>query len=360
MPILMLKDIANHSMSQASKASNCEDSTSHPKNSANSRQDENEEHADVEQNHYNLLFRSFWSDVTSDNRLTLFGFQRYRTTHLFNLRFLEAEINEINHKLYQTGLQLDSTFDGQRALNRLGLRQAKRDTDRREVEYVVDRALVLRLRSLIKEYGKCDSDKTPAALIYDSNKVLKAFNTIIRMETFSLAENPHQCLARPDLHAYKKFKTRMLRVNLPLRPTSRDPIQHFLRKGLQQFWYTLNVSKLRTEDEEQERKGTLSSTITAWDRTYQNTAQIAEAISRFIIGMLAGATLVVPLSILASQDSQKNRLLVVVFCVSIFCFLLSLLSKATNYETMAASAAYAAVLTVFISNGSWPQHQSTR
>ena len=178
----------------------------------------------------------------------------------------------------------------------------------------------------------------------------------MRMETFSLAENTHQCLARPDLHAYEKFKTRMVRVDLPLRQYSRDPIQHFLRKGLRRFWYTLNLWKLRTEDEEQGQRDTLNSTITAWDRTYQNTARLAEAASRFTIGMLAGAALVVPLSILASQDSQRDRLLVVVFCVCIFCFLLSLLSKASNYETMAAAAAYAAVLTVFISNGSWPQH----
>ena len=177
----------------------------------------------------------------------------------------------------------------------------------------------------------------------------------MRMETFSLAENTHQCLARPDLHAYEKFKTRMLRVDLPLRHNSRDPMQHFLRKGLRRVWYALNRWKLRTEDEEQGRKGRFSSAITTWDRTYQNTARLAEAASRFMIGLLAGAALVVPLSILASQDSQKTRLLVVIFCVCIFCFLLSLLSKASNYETMAASAAYAAVLTVFISNGSWQQ-----
>ena len=142
-----------------SQVSNSEGSTSSPNEAGNSRQDGSEEHAGVELSHYEVLFRKLWSDITSDNRLTLFGFRRYRTTHLLNLRLLEAEINEIDHELYQTGLQLDSTLDGQHALDRLGLRHAKRDPDRREAEYAVDGALVLRLRNLIKEYGECDSDK---------------------------------------------------------------------------------------------------------------------------------------------------------------------------------------------------------
>lgn len=175
------------------------------------------------------------------------------------------------------------------------------------------------------------------------------------METFSLADNINQSSSRQDFHAYEKFKTRMLRVDLPLRRGSRDPIQHFLRKGLRRLWYALNLWKLRTDDEEQGRKGPLSRMMATWDRTYQNTARIAEALTRFVIAMVAGAALVVPLVILSYQDSEKRRLLVVISFVSIFCILLSLLSKASNYETMAASAAYAAVLTVFVSNGSNPQ-----
>ena len=336
-----------------SQPSNYENSTSSLVLPADGQQSESEEHGHVEPTYYKALFQKLWPDITSDNRLSLFGFRRYRTTHLFNLRLLEADINEIDHELYQTGLQLDSTFDGQHTLDRLGLKQAKRDMDRRDVEHVVDRALIMRLRSLIKEYGERDSDMALAVLMVHLDKSLKDFNTIMRMETFSLAENTHQCRARPDLHAYEKFKTRMLRVDLPLRHKSRDPMQHFLRKGLRRFWYALNRWKLRSEDEEQGSKGTLSRTMATWDRTHQNTARLAEATSRFMIGLLAGAALVVPLSILASQHSQKTRLLVVIFCVCFFCFLLSLLSKASNYETMAASAAYAAVLTVFISNGSW-------
>ena len=174
------------------------------------------------------------------------------------------------------------------------------------------------------------------------------------METFSLADNIYSTISRPDLHAHEKFKTRMLRVDLSLRRSLRDPIQHFIRKGLRRFWYATNLWRLRTEDEEQVAIGPLSNTLAIWNRIYQNTARVAEATIRFAIGMVAGAALVVPLVILSYQKSQKSRLFVVISFVSVFCFLLSLFSKASNYETMAASAAYAAVLTIFIGSGPSP------
>ena len=172
------------------------------------------------------------------------------------------------------------------------------------------------------------------------------------METFSLADNTNQSGSRQDLHAYEKFKTRMLRVDLPRRHCSRDPVQHFLRKGFRRIWYALNLQKLRADDEEQGRTGPLSRMMASWDRTYQNTTRIAEAVTRFVIALVTGAALVVPLVLLSRQNSEESRLLVVISFVVAFCFLLSVLSKASNYETMAASAAYAAVLTVFVSNGS--------
>ena len=183
-----------------------------------------------------------------------------------------------------------------------------------------------------------------------SDEALAAFNTVMTMETFSLADNFEKSAPRTDLHAFEKFKTRMLRADLPLRTSSRDPIQHYLRKGLRRFWYYLSVHKLRTGDEEQSRRGPLPTVIASWDRTYQNTARVAEIVTRFTIAMVAGASLVVPLALLSWQQSQGNRFLIVVICIAIFCFMIALLSKASNYESMAATAAYAAVLTVFLSN----------
>ena len=102
---------------------------------------------------FSKTFRKVWPDITSDNYLTLFGFRRYRTTHLLNLRFLEFEIDKIDHDLYQAGLQLERPLGREHALDRLGLKQAKRDDKQIKMEEIVNQALILRLRSLIKEYG---------------------------------------------------------------------------------------------------------------------------------------------------------------------------------------------------------------
>lgn len=108
---------------------------------------------------YSQSFGTIWPEVTSDNYLNLFGFQRYRTAHLFNLRLLEAEIGAINHNVYQSGLQLSQPLDYEHKLDRLGLKHAKKDNDRKKIEEVVNQALVIRLRELIKQYGTYTSCK---------------------------------------------------------------------------------------------------------------------------------------------------------------------------------------------------------
>ena len=43
------------------------------------------------------LFRKLWRIVMADNDLTLHGFRRFRSIHLFNIRFLEEEIDKMAH-----------------------------------------------------------------------------------------------------------------------------------------------------------------------------------------------------------------------------------------------------------------------
>lgn len=95
-------------------------------------------------------FRKAWSYSTADNNLTLHGFRRFKTTHLLNLRLLEHEISEMDHTVYQAALSLDlcpSTTD------RLGLRHCKRDAKPPKVEQVITQEFIIKLRSLLKQYG---------------------------------------------------------------------------------------------------------------------------------------------------------------------------------------------------------------
>ena len=168
------------------------------------------------------------------------------------------------------------------------------------------------------------------------------------LETFALADNISKAAQIRGIHSYEKFKTRLVRVDLPPRGGSRDPIQHYLRKGFRRLWYYLNVTIL--SDIEDGSSGSPKMPNPSIVRIWGNTARLAEICTRFLIALVAGASLVSPLAILSYQSSANARLLVIVVCIIIFCFIVSALSKATHYEAMALSAAYAAVLTVFLSN----------
>lgn len=109
---------------------------------------------------YNELFRKVWREITSNNHLTLFEFRKYQTTHLINLRFLKAKIDKIDHDLYQADLQLNQSFDREHTIDRLDLKQAKKDDKRVKMKEVMNETLILRLRSLIKEYDECIFDVT--------------------------------------------------------------------------------------------------------------------------------------------------------------------------------------------------------
>lgn len=104
-------------------------------------------------------FDKLWRNTVDDNYLTLYGFRRYRTIHLLNLRFLEAEIDKIDHAIFKAGLSLDYLP----VLDRLGLRNAKKDAT--PMTEIVDKTLVLRLRELLKQYGKSITiSQSPAPL----------------------------------------------------------------------------------------------------------------------------------------------------------------------------------------------------
>lgn len=97
-------------------------------------------------------FREHWQSSTDDNNLTLHGFRRFKTTHLLNLRFLENEIAELDHIIYQAGLSLNSSPS---ARDRLGLRHVRRDKKAPSVAETINQGLILKLRDLLRQYGMC-------------------------------------------------------------------------------------------------------------------------------------------------------------------------------------------------------------
>ena len=104
-------------------------------------------------------FDQRWRDAVDDNRLTLFGFRRYRTSHLLNLRFLETEIDHVDRAPFQAGLSLGHVPG---ALDRMGPKDATRDENLMAAS--VTEALILKLRKLLKDYGRIPiSERSPAS-----------------------------------------------------------------------------------------------------------------------------------------------------------------------------------------------------
>lgn len=99
---------------------------------------------------YANLFPQIWQRSTTDSNVSLHGFRRFKTSHLVNLRFMEEEIAKIDHKIYQAGLHLGLQPT---PVDRLGLGTSKRDAIFPKTEETITPTLVLRLRSMIKEYG---------------------------------------------------------------------------------------------------------------------------------------------------------------------------------------------------------------
>ena len=98
------------------------------------------------------IFPKVWSQSTNDKNLTLYGFRRFKTSHLVNLRYLEEEISECDRRIYQAGLRLDIDKERRKA-DRLGLQYSHRDSDVPDLQDTITDSMVLKMRSLLKEYG---------------------------------------------------------------------------------------------------------------------------------------------------------------------------------------------------------------
>jgi hypothetical protein len=163
------------------------------------------------------------------------------------------------------------------------------------------------------------------------------------METFSLLDDGKQSSLRDDLNLHEVYKTRLLRVDLG--PRSRtDPFQRWLHKYLRAIRYW-RLSKMSKSNEEGP-----GATGERRARNYQNTILIADVIGRVTTAGITSVFLIVPLVVLSYESSKGTQLIIISICILVLSFLVSLLLRVSSFEMMAVSAAYAAILSVFVSN----------
>ncbi|KAF7924404.1 uncharacterized protein EAE98_007455 [Botrytis deweyae] len=267
-------------------------------------------------------FRTHWSTSTDDNELSLFSFRRFRTSHLINLRFLEDEIAKVDREIYQAGLQMG--IDAQRK-DLLGLRSARRDADVAPIEETITQENVRKLRRLLREY----------------DEAILNFNNISRLQTIALSDCGRLSAIRDDITIKEMYKTRLMRVDLA--PADSDPIRRALHRCLRKFWYAKRVNFPNLESLER------SPMTSGVSQRYQNTITIADIMARFLFACVAGASLVFPLVILSYQERLHTRLLTISLCIIVFAIVVSLAAPASNQAVMGTAAAYAAVLSVYVS-----------
>jgi hypothetical protein len=178
---------------------------------------------------------------------------------------------------------------------------------------------------------------------------LAGFNRIMAMETCSMIDDQRRFNLRTDFSLPEIYNTRLVRVDLGPR-TLQDQFQRCLHKCLRWFRYWRFSKNLLTPTDMEFGATPTHGNKTIYKSSYQNTTAIADIVWRVLVALLANIFIVAPLAILSYQSKRGIQLAIVSIWVVVFSFLTSVFFKASNQATVAVIAAYAAVLSVFISN----------
>lgn len=165
----------------------------------------------------------------------------------------------------------------------------------------------------------------------------------MNMETISLLDDEKQSNMQAALTLFEKYQARLVRVDLGTRARI-DPFQRWLHKKLRALRYWRITLK---------QESSISFLALSEDHwSYQNTVFVASLIGRMITTIIVTLFLVVPLTMLSAWSNKGSQLAVVCGCIALFSAVVAAMLKVSSFEMMAASAAYAAVLSVFVSGGS--------
>ncbi|KXS94483.1 hypothetical protein AC578_1717 [Pseudocercospora eumusae] len=140
----------------------------------------------------------------------------------------------------------------------------------------------------------------------------------------------------PDIHPFASENYRCL---APQQGVVLDEVREFLRAFL--------PAKLSwTNEEKQARAEFYHATDTKYKP--QKLSATADRLARFIVAMSGALFILVPMYIMVLHKSQTTNLVATTVAVLLFAVMCSITMRATNDQTLGATAAYAAVLVVFV------------
>jgi uncharacterized protein DUF6594 len=124
---------------------------------------------------------------------------------------------------------------------------------------------------------------------------------------------------------------------------------------LKDDWVKSSLRRLREDAESQDLEKGLTYTRTKEDQLHfhkYDDSEVINIMSRVIIAVLGSAAMLAPILIMTDLSKQKDRVITVSVSVIIFGLVLSFGSRPSNQEILAASAAYTAVLVVYVGTAS--------
>ena len=125
-----------------------------------------------------------------------------------------------------------------------------------------------------------------------------------------------------------------------VKPT--DPLRHFLKDVLPRglTWSKEEMKRRDNECMDHQKPESVSPFV--------------DKLARFLVAFLGGASLVVPMLIMSLNQDQKKSLITTSVAVVLFTAAISVNFEASNENTLAATATYAAMLVVFVATSSPP------
>jgi len=124
----------------------------------------------------------------------------------------------------------------------------------------------------------------------------------------------------------------------PDRRTPSDPLRDWVKKHLPKSLAWTNEEVTRRYDAYHHFNKSIPDVVSPF----------VDKFARFIIALTGGLSLVVPMLIMRLQQNSNKSLITTSVAVVLFSGVVSIVFRASNAETLSITAAYAAVLVVFV------------
>lgn len=163
------------------------------------------------------------------------------------------------------------------------------------------------------------------------------FNHLMQMKTFSMFDDPRHTTYHPDSNDWEACKTRLIRVDLQAGP-ARSPVENGLHRALRWFRFKRRPAGSRA----------------GVDSTSFNSITLSNIVLGVLVATGTIILFVAPMVLLSPQKSEASvkEIIIISVFIGVFSFVVSFCSGSSAINTMGATAAYAAVLVVFLSNHS--------